>query len=42
MVAKRLLLWLEDNAPVTGGYQQKNGGSRIAYACKTNIDNNNG
>ena len=24
------------------GYQQKNSGSMIAYACKTNIDNNNG
>ena len=36
--AKRLLLWLEDNAPVTRGYQQKNGCPRIAYACKTNVD----
>ena len=34
------ILWLEDNALVTRGYQQKNDDSRIAYAFKTNIDNN--
>ena len=39
MEAKRRLLWPEDNAPVTRGYQVKNGGLRIPYACKTNIDN---